>query len=305
MHTRLRKAAVHAFWSCGLLAAPAGADVKIVLKDAFIKKYMHRVTFDTCLYVDAVGRANFIDGDLHIAGISKEAELPTVAEIMNAHLVPEVRGFLRALEGTGRCVPMKGAWRFWCEHGRNDVFVQGAPVVLSGGDNPNHVFEIHPVTQVAGWFLPTTLRPIPGIATKNPRVAFPVYESTPCKIRHSSAEQVTSLESPIVWRNYPEFILQILDEPPQVVEDGRFLYGAVLDLDGKMLVSRRRMVLIADTLPELTLRRYKAGDRVHVLGMPRISLALVDHRVQMSAEHPEVLDGGLPYELVIVGVYLD
>ena len=42
---------------------------------------------------------------------------------------------------------------------------------------------------------------------------------------------------------------------------------------------------------------------MHVLGIPRIDLALVSYRTRVADTRPEVLEWNLPYELIVVGVY--
>jgi hypothetical protein len=44
------------------------------------------------------------------------------------------------------------------------------------------------------------------------------------------------------------------------------------------------------------------GQRLRVLGMPRLDLALVSWRVKNAKTRPEVLTWRLPYEMLIVGV---
>ena len=55
--------------------------------------------------------------------------------------------------------------------------------------------------------------------------------------------------------------------------------------------------------PEVAVRTKTKGDRLHVLGIPRIDLALVSYRTRVADTRPEVLDWGLPYELIVVGLY--
>jgi hypothetical protein len=53
-------------------------------------------------------------------------------------------------------------------------------------------------------------------------------------------------------------------------------------------------------------RNLKKGDRLPVLGTPRIDLALVSWRAKYAKDRPEVLNWNLPYEIIAVGgVYKD
>ena len=56
-------------------------------------------------------------------------------------------------------IPVTGVWRLWCEHGGDKAFVQGAAFPEPTNTNPDHVFEIHPITaigrlQLLGSFVP-------------------------------------------------------------------------------------------------------------------------------------------------------
>jgi len=61
------------------------------------------------------------------------------------------------LEQSKNRVRIKGAWRIWNEHSGGQTFRQGAAVAPAESTNPDHVFEIHPVTEfgdqdvTAGW----------------------------------------------------------------------------------------------------------------------------------------------------------
>ena len=45
------------------------------------------------------------------------------------------------------------------------------------------------------------------------------------------------------------------------------------------------------------------GDCLHVLGIPRVDLALVSWCAKHAIERPEVLTWSMPYEIVVVGEY--
>ena len=63
------------------------------------------------------------------------------------------------------------------------------------------------------------------------------------------------------------------------------------------------MVFVKDSAPEKELKKIGPGGKLHVLGIPRIDLALVSWRTQHAQQVPGVLNWNLPYEMVIVGVY--
>jgi hypothetical protein len=72
---------------------------------------------------------------------------------------------------------------------------------------------------------------------------------------------------------------------------------------GHVLVARLRMVFARGTPPERAVRVLKAGDRLHVYGLPRLDFAEISRRVRNSEENPALLTQPLPYEIIILGVY--
>ena len=126
------------------------------------------------------------------------------------------------------------------------------------------------------------------------------YEDIPCVIKKEGTK--TRITTVMAGFNYTEFVIE-LNEAPFMVEDGAFVQSKALDLEGELLVRNRRMVFIKGSKPFDAVKDAKTGDRFHVLGVPRINLALVSWRTRNGAARPEVLDWSLPYEMVIVGVY--
>ena len=62
------------------------------------------------------------------------------------------------------------------------------------------------------------------------------------------------------------------------------------------------MVFVKGTKPYNTVKQMKQGQTIRVLGVPRVSLALVSWRCDNAQDQPDVLNWGLPYEMVIVAV---
>jgi len=69
------------------------------------------------------------------------------------------------------------------------------------------------------------------------------------------------------------------------------------------LVRNRRMVFAKGTPPYEAVIKQKKGAFLHVLGMPRMNLAIVAWRVSQRTARPEVLRWNLPYEMIITGFY--
>lgn len=304
-------------WACvvrslfvlGLLVFPSlsYADVTITLKNSFIEKYKNRVTIDSSFTVDKAHKKPnppSKDGDLHIAGRAPEIGLPAVAEIMNAAEKSEAIDVVHEMEGTGKPIAISGAWRIWCEHGGGSKQVQGADLEPFDTSNPDHVFEIHPVTKIGDKVLLDSLHPIAGFRTKEAQDAFSRYENLKSRIIRQPKKKTTTIVTSMAGYNYVEFVMELSEEPHEV-EDGRMVFASVLDIEGELLVRKRRMVFVKDTPPEVAVKTLKKGDKLHVLGLPRIDLALVSWRAKNAKKDPSVLNWNLPYEIIVVGIYKD
>jgi hypothetical protein len=63
------------------------------------------------------------------------------------------------------------------------------------------------------------------------------------------------------------------------------------------------MLFVKGTAPERAVRLLKRGARLHVYGIPRLDFAEISRRARDSAKNPALLQGALPYEIIILGVY--
>jgi len=81
-----------------------------------------------------------------------------------------------------------------------------------------------------------------------------------------------------------------------------FLAKILTARDKEILVYKRRLWFVKDSVPYNEVRELREGDHQRIIGIPRISLSLVGWRCEHAAEQPEVLGRGLPYEMVAVGV---
>jgi len=300
---------------CGLVAAAclllppvaSPAQIEITLKNSFIEKYKDRTTIDATYTVDTAHRAPnppAKDGDLHIAGRAPQIGLATVAEIMNAASEGAAVALVHSVEGTGDTVHVTGAWRIWCEHAGIAAQIQGAKLTPFTTTNPPHVFEIHPITQLGPDPVVDSWVPIDGYTPKDAGAAFLNYENRKSQISVSPTRNTTTITTTMAGYNYVEFKM-VLNGEQQVVADGRFVMAQVLDLQNELLVHNRRMVFVKGTAPEQKVQTLQAGDTLHVLGIPRIDLALVSYRVRNRATRPDALTWSLPYEIIVVAVYGD
>jgi hypothetical protein len=287
-----------------ILPVVAQAQIEITLKKSFIEKYKDRATIEADFFIDKAHKKPNPpgkDGDMHIAGRSpEEIGLPVVAEIMNASDVPAAVKAVHAAEGNGEAVPLIGVWRIWCEHAGGDKQVQGEPLEPFDTTNPEHVFEIHPVTKFKNLKLLTSLKPIVGFKFKDAEQAFLTYERTRSRIIPGG--DTATIVTRMAGFNYVDFKIGLLADPFEV-EDGMMVMASVLDLKGDLLVHKRRMVFVKGSAPEKAVKNKTKGSVLHVIGVPRINLKLVSWRLENAAERPEILEWDLPYEMVIVGVF--
>ncbi len=293
---------------------PGGAaDTIIVLKKDFIEKYKNRVTIQADFAVDVVGPIHKAvkggkDGDMHFSGRDPKIGLSIVAEIMNA------KGFKKAVTAVkkaagGDAIKLKGAWRFWCEHANNSKQVQGADLEAFPTSNPDHVFEVHPVTQVGNLDILDSVDVIPGYQYYDATTAFLHYANVRCKL--SADKDTITIRTQVAGYNYVEFLLESLEDPDKHLvtkDDGRIFRANVRDTEGELVARDVRMVMIKDTAVELAARSLKKGGRLHVTAIPRIDLALVSWRVD-NRDNPKYqdespLDWALPYEMIVVGAFL-
>ena len=304
--TTLHRALVRSIFAAAavLWATTAHAEISITLKNTFIEKYKNRATIDAQFVVDhSKGKANSpsADGDMHASGRdAANIGLATVAEIMNAKDHKDAINATVAAEGTGQPIAISGAWRIWNEHGGDNTFTQGKPLAAAQTTNPDHVFEIHPITKVGSISLLDSFKEIPGYQPKQPDVAFPHYDQIRSKI--IPRKTTTTIISAGIGYNYVKFQM-VLAEKPIPVEDGALAKAEIRDLEGHMLLRSKRMIFVKDTPPELAVRDNAASTCLRVLGIPRVDLALVAWRVKNRKDERDPLNWNLPYEIIVAGVY--
>ena len=286
------------------LSASYSLAASIILQNTFIKQYANRATMTAnCIIDHAHEKPNkpIKDGDLHAAVRSKEIGLPAVAEIMNAAFQPTALSLVKDKDARDEPVQIKGAWRLWCEHPPSKGSqVQGQPVPPAKNTNPDHVFEIHPITAVGNIPVLATLKPIVGYKPYPAAKAFARYEGLSCKITPGTTR--TTIETPKAVYNYAEFVIRPTG-PRQTLPDGTRVQADVLDDSGNV-VAKRAMVFVKGTPPAQALRKLPKSRTMHVLGVPRISLQNVLWRSQMAKQGKSgYLTATLPYEMIIAAAY--
>ena len=291
--------------------AAASAQTSLVLKNAFLEANKNRATIDITLEVDHVLRAPHHisrggdDGDIHMSGRSDDIGLPLVVEIMNAGSDAEATVLQDAEQADGgNTLAVSGVWRIWFEHPGGDQ-VQGDPVPQPADTNPDHVFELHPVTKFGGDSAIASFVPIPGYTAYDANTAFTQYEKLQATIQASDTS--TTISADKAGYNYAEFQIQ-LSAAPTSSDDGGFLALAHVMQDPEQPLDAvpdlRRMVFAPGTPPATFVANCQAGALLHVLGIPRVNLERVSF---MTAQQPpgQSFQAQLPYEMIIVGVFPD
>src|SRR4029434_8046114 len=129
--------------------------------------------------------------------------LPMVAEIVNAASFPDAVDAAKTAAATKQSRRLSGVWRFWLEHPSKKPQTQGAPVPVPTNTNPDHSFEIHPLTAIGGedleWSFGTVACYSPSAAKK----AFQDYESREFLVSRSGG--FTSIEGTKAKFNYAGF----------------------------------------------------------------------------------------------------
>ncbi len=290
----------------------ANGNIQIQLKKSFVKDFKSRVTIDADDFIiDKAHKAPnpaSKDGDMHVAGRADSIGLPIVAEIMNAKDQKEAVKKVHAHEGKNEKIKISGVWRLWCEHAGTSRQIQGADLSPFDTTNPDHVFEIHPIMKIDGVDVTSSFKPIKGFEPKDAHDAFVHYENVRCKIQ--TKDDTITLITTMAGYNYVEFVLE-LNEDPVKLEDGFAAQSKVRDLEGELLVRNRRMLFAKGTAPADKVAPLKKGKRMHVLGIPRIDLALVNYRVEHANDQKwkdmgeDPLKWNLPYEIVVVATFPD
>ena len=295
--------------AASLFASNWAAGGTLVLKKAFVEKYRNRATIDANFFVDHAHKkpnAPAKDGDMHVAGRApKEVGLPMVAEVINAARAQEQAAVNRihAVEGTGTAVPISGAWRLWFEHPANSQ-TQFAPVPVAGNTNPDHSFEIHPVTKFDSNDLASSFQPIPGFDPYQASKAFSSYERLTFTV--SANASAITLNAKKTGFNYTRFRMELKGAPTKLQDGGLAVVANVFDVGSReseeTVAENVRMIFVPNTAPlqQLVSRKLGDGDFLNVIGIPRINLDAIFTFVNASSGRPA--SRKLPYEMIIVAV---
>ena len=302
MHLRLLLVAVALPLTC------ASAQTKtVVLKLSWVNAYKDQATIAADFLIDhAHARPNppSRDGDMHVAGRApNQVGLPVVAEIMNAAGSAERNAvaLVHSSEGSGHTIPVTGAWRLWFEHPA-DSQVQFDDYPAAENTNPDHSFEIHPLTKVGGEDISGGFQFIPNYQPKEARPAFEEYNKLPVNIRSSNSALI--LSSKKSGFNYVEFSIRLIGKPKELADHG---LAALADVyatpaDEDPIAEKIRMIFVPGTPPWTKLKQANAGDgsEFRVLGIPRVNLSALAQFVEAAGQTS--VTRKLPYEMIVVGM---
>src|SRR5262249_60096560 len=136
------------------------------------------------------------DGDMHVAGrAQQDVGPPMVAEIMNAAAKGQGTAVddIHTDEDGKTVVPVSGVWRFWFEHPSATPQIQGATVPPAKNTNPDHCFEIHPITKFAGVAVLNSFQFVPHFTAHPAKASFDSYKKLTVSLQVSAtAVTITS-----------------------------------------------------------------------------------------------------------------
>jgi len=283
----------------------------LTLSADFVKQVKNTATMPIQFHLDAhLKKAHVIgkggdEGEIHSAGPADQVRLPMVAEIRNAGVKPRTTS-VDEINGTtpGQILPVTGAWRIWFEHPSPGDQIQGDDVPVPANSNPDHVFEIHPITEfdkndIGNSSLVNIVNGGKTYAAYPAHVAFAAYEKLKATI--SAADNSITITSPRTGYNYAEFIIELAGQATKG-DNGYFVLANVYDVDDPeepVTADVRRMVFVENTDPAEQLQK-RPKERLHVLGIPRVNLAEVE-----AIATGDAVDTLLPYEMIIVAVLPD
>jgi hypothetical protein len=312
----MRRSYLKALALVAFIAIPARAETELTLNKSFIETYKNRVTVTTDFVIDAVkDKVNTpqSDGDLHVAGRpTDDIGLMTVAEIQNAKDVPDAVSFVQEKAGSPVTARMTGVWRVWFEHSGSSTHIQGNELKKTKSTNPDHVFEIHPVTRIDNMNLLGTLRPIPGYTKPdNTSSRIEMVESMKATLSVNEEDDTVTIRTSGNKPNYIHVLIKMLpgdhgfqrsDKTWRQPNDGKFIFVKIYDLDEELLVHKRRIAFVKGSEPFTKVETLEPNRCLDLLTITRVNLELISWRARNAKQRPEVLTWNLPYELVAVGV---
>lgn len=278
----------------------------LVLKRTWVETFKDRATIDASFTIDhAHKKANppAKDGDMHVAGRApKEVGLPMVAEMMNAAGSLEKAAFdlIHQNEGNQKASPITGAWRLWFEHPAA-LQKQFDTVPPATNTNPDHSFEIHPVTNYAGKDVLGSLDFVKDFPAHDAHSSFTSYEKMSISLQ--ATKTAITMNAKKSGFNYALFRMKVRAAPTKLVDGGLAVIADVLDnLDEETVIaSKVRMIFVAGTGPwKLIGQGAAGGSEFDALGIPRVNLNAISTFLKAAGSAASTRK--LPYEMIVVGL---
>lgn len=297
---------------------------EIQLKKTWAQTFMDRTSIEAEMIIhhshkqpNKVGQKSE-DGDLHFSGESNDIGLPFVAEVVNAAAETKATDFIKATAKANEDNPdhetsvhVTGAWRLWFEHPSTQQKQGGTNAFSPDTTNPNHSFEIHPVSMVKGsaqntFDVTNEIVPVEDFKTKklfeayDTQTAFPYYEGLTILVRASGSG--IAIRSNQLKYNYVKFDVE-LTQKPKKVSDGYIALARVVDDNAEEgdLPGQLRLIFVDGTDGAKAMSKAKAGSSFTVLGIPRLNLNAILQLVKKNGTAQ--FTAKLPYEMIIVGIY--
>jgi hypothetical protein len=278
----------------------------LILKRAWIENFKDRATIDATFFIDHAHKhpnAPAEDGDIHVAGRApKEIGLPMVAEVMNAagSLEKATVDLIHANEGKPTSAPITGAWRLWFEHPAASQ-KQFDPVPVASNTNPDHCFEIHPITKYAGQDIAGSLDFVKGFPAHDAKASFASYEKLSLTLQ-ATASAVT-LNAKKSGFNYAVFRMKLRATPKKLDDGGLVVIADIFD-DKDLetaIASKVRMIFVPGTGPwKLVGKDAGDGSEFDALGIPRLNLNAISTFLKAAGTTSSTRK--LPYEMIVVGL---
>jgi uncharacterized protein (UPF0212 family) len=298
-----------------LFASSAQSQIVLTLKKSFIDSIKDKITLTLDYTLDKANDknldlySNFHTGknppvnnskkskDLIIAGRNQYVGLTIVARVFNAKTDLNAVDIIN--QNKGSIINVTGVWRLWCDYLGNDEFFQGKVNEEPNDYNPPHVFELTPVLKINDKNLLGFNDEINVHRIFSAETAFDRFSSAKCNIKIN--DSMITLVTQGLGYDFIDFVLQ-LNDLPKIKKDGRIVFGNVYSKEGDLLYSNLRMIFIKDSEPEKTVSELAKGDKLRVLGIPRINLNEIDSRINNSDTNKDLLNENLPFEMIIISV---
>jgi hypothetical protein len=210
---------------------------------------------------------------------------------------------IHANEGTPNTITLTGAWRLWFEHPpTSGSQIQFDTVPPAANTNPDHCFEIHPLTKVGPSDVATQLHDIPGFTPKDAAAAFGTYEKLSVSVQ-ATATAVTLISTKSGY-NYVLFTMFTTSKTGKLDDGGIAVFADALPEGGDdtgAVAKQVRMIFVPGSDPWKQAQNLPVGSELTVLGIPRVNLNAISGLLTPNKPSPAV-QKKLPYEMIIVAL---